>query len=146
MKTRTQTYLLLVTVLLIGFIGGFMVNGQLVKRKMERFRGLVAKPGTFIQHVTTKLELTPEQESEITPALQRHFERMQAIQKSHRQEMKGEFDTLKQDITQTLTEEQMKRFHSIMRRFHKKGRKHKHRKGQHPHPDHGDLPPPPHTP
>lgn len=138
MNTKTKSYLLLLTTLIIGFGAGFLANGFLVKRKLTRMHQMMSQQATFTQQVMSGTQLTPEEKALVEPILAAHFQQIKTLQQTHRTELKDTFQKLKSELSTVLPQEKVQEMtHALRLRRHRNRKPPRHDR---PH----DGPPPPH--
>ena len=105
MKTSTTTVLVLLVTLSIGILLGSLLHGAVMRSRMERHFKELRKPGGFITRMDDYLELEGTQKETVHKILEKHH----LILSEHRMRMETLMDSLKQDLSQHLTDEQLKR-------------------------------------
>lgn len=110
--------LVVIGLLATGFIAGFATNRLIVRSQIERVRDMENK-GPFGEIFLDKIEATPEQRAAIRPVLDQYNERFRELIRTSRQQRRATADSLLQELTPLLAEEQLQelnRFRHILLR------------------------------
>lgn len=110
MKAKQKSLLLLLSTLLTGIIIGMLLNGWMVKQRIDSMRNTMEKPSHFMERIETRTDLSPEKLKAIKPVLDSHFERMKEIRQTMRYGMRIERDSLAHALRVHLTEEEVDQF------------------------------------
>ena len=105
MKTSITTILILLVTLSIGMLLGSLLHGAVMKNRMERHFSELRRPKGFINSMEDFLELEGPQKETVHKILERHHK----ILGEYRVRMETLMDSLKQELRQHLTEDQIKR-------------------------------------
>ena len=118
MNVRVKTTIVIVATLIIGMVVGALIDGALHRR---RTRDFFRKP--FEKRLETLMERTispdDSQRDTVRIILDDHMLRMKEIAGRHGQEMAAVMDTLKQQLSMVLTDDQMTRFNEHIGRLHR---------------------------
>lgn len=121
----TPSRTLWITVLFVATFGVGLMAGYLLRpvldpepRSMERPRE--NRDARFREHVTERLQLTPEQEDRFFDAMESHRRKtrgwMEEARDSMQVKVRSETDSLKAELSQFLTDEQIAEWERMMRR------------------------------
>ena len=121
----TPSSSLWITVLFIATFGVGLATGYLIRPLVDP--APMGGPGPregrdarFRDHVTAQLKLTPDQEDRFFDAMEAHRRKtrgwMDEARDSMRVKVRAETDSLKTELSELLTEEQMSRWERMMRR------------------------------
>lgn len=126
MKAKHKSLLLLLSTLLTGIIIGMLLNGWVVKQRIDSMRKTMEKPGHFMERLEERTNLSEEKFKAIQPVLESHFERMKEIRQTMRYGMRIEKDSLAHALHEHLTEEEVDQFfkHLWMKGEHRRGPRH----------------------
>lgn len=114
--------LVVVGLLATGFIAGFATNRLFVRTQIDRVRDM-EKKGPFGEVFLDKIEATPEQRAAIRPILDQYNDRFRELIQTSRQQRRATADSLLQELTPLLAEEQLQeldRFRHILLRSPRK--------------------------
>lgn len=103
---KLKVILAVVGLVLIGFIGGFLTNRQLVQQRVHQLRQLGEGKG-FGEHFLERIETEQEQELQLREIFDKYGPRFRELNVVHRQERSQLADSLFQEITPLLTEDQL---------------------------------------
>lgn len=112
--------LLFVITFSVGLVAGYLVYPVLnpPDARMERARG--DRESQFRNHVVTKLNLTPEQQVRFFETLDAHRRKTRSLMNIAREELdesiRAEADSLKNELSVFLTEEQVNEWQLLARR------------------------------
>jgi len=104
MKTKTKTTLVILSTLIIGIIFGFLLHANIMKFRFEQMSEL-RKPGGLIKKMENIIDLNEKQKSKIEPILRKHEDHFRKF----RNEALNQLDSLRIEIKQYLTEEQIEK-------------------------------------
>ena len=119
---KWKIILVVIGLLVTGFIAGFATNRLIVRSQIERVRDM-DKKGPFGDVFLDKIEATPEQRAAIRPVLDRYNDRFRELIRTSRQERRVTADSLLQELTPLLAEEQLQeleRFRHVLLRAPRK--------------------------
>ena len=123
---KFKPYLIIFITLMIGFIMGVLTQRMMVKRHIENVTEKQIQK-EFRGRLLRGIDLTVEQEEELSPILEEHFVKM----KNLRMAFRGNVDSLFQDLESILTEEQMAQ---VKKNRPGPGKRRRHGKGERPFP------------
>ena len=103
---KLKVILAVAGLLLIGFIGGFLTNRQLVQQRVHELRQLGEGKG-FGERFLERIETEPEQELHLREIFEEYGPRFRELNASHRLERTQLADSLFQEVTPLLTEDQL---------------------------------------
>jgi hypothetical protein len=135
---KTKSILIIAVTLIIGFIIGFLVNGQLTKGRIQRF----VKQGTadgFKMRFFDIIQPDEKQKVTIEPILDEYAKKTDEMVGSFRVEMKAIHQEMIKKLEPFLNEDQIKRLKLAQERFE---RHEGERPGPGPGPGPGMEPPP----
>ncbi len=108
LKQKTKYLLSLITVLIIGFVIGFLTNGRITMLKIHRMQSFFTERG-FDRTLIRVIKPLPEQMENIKPILQKYARKnRQRIWQMH-EGQRASFDSLKREIAPFLYKQQLKR-------------------------------------
>lgn len=121
----TLSRTLWITMLFVGTFGVGLMAGYLIRpvldpepRSMERPRD--GRDVRFREHVTERLDLTPEQRVRFFDAIDAHRRKtrgwMEEARDSMQVKVRSETDSLRSDLSQFLSEEQLTQWEGMMKR------------------------------
>lgn len=115
LSPRTKSVLILLLTLLLGAVLGALVNAWLAHQRFDRLRSLRTEPG-FIRVMERAIEpQDAAQQEAIRAVLEQTADRMNAIQRERREEMRALVDSMKAQLAPVLTERQMDRLEQRLR-------------------------------
>ncbi len=135
---KTKSIIIILSTLFIGFVTGFLVNGQLTKSRIQSF----VKQGThdgFKMRFFDIIDPDEAQRAAIEPILEEYAEKTNEIVESFREEMKSIHDEMILKLEPYLDKEQIERIKDAQERFERNERL---RPGPGPGPGHGRGGPP----
>lgn len=109
----TYTALLLVT-LSIGFIIGFLVNGRLVRSKVQDLHNYYT-PAGFHRQLFRTIEPTPEQIDQIKPILNQYAAKNSELLVEFKHNQYDLYEELIEELEPYLTEQQIERLQEMPR-------------------------------
>ncbi len=115
MNTKTKYILSLLTILLLGFFIGFLVNGRITKARISRMQNFYTEPG-FNHALMRIIRPTPEQRKKLVPVLRKYARENRARLMEFRKKQRMSFDSLENEIKPILTDKQIKRLEKAKRR------------------------------
>lgn len=115
-----STTLLAAVALLVTFIAGLLVGVVgarflIIRSRPDRPR--TAAAAFMMKRLDRSLDLTPQQEVEITQILQRHHQRIGAVWTGVRPQLRREVEQTNAEIQRVLTPEQRTKFEGIKMRL-----------------------------
>lgn len=119
MKNTLKYSLIIISLLIIGFVIGFLVNGRLTHNKMKKVRSVNTEQG-FNHEFMRIIKPTPEQTAELKPILKKFASRNHSIMADFRENQKLLFKDLRTEIDPLLTDEQIDRLECSKKRWHKR--------------------------
>lgn len=99
---KFKPYLIIFITLMIGFILGILTQRMMIRRHIENVTEKQIQK-EFRGRLLRGVELTTEQDEQLAPILEEHFEKMKTLRMAFR----GNVDSLFQDLESILTEDQM---------------------------------------
>ena len=112
MIDKKKYIITIITVLIIGFVLGFLINGRLTRAKINRMQNFFTEQG-FNGALVRIIQPTPEQMKQIKPILRKYARKnRRRIINMHQAQMNS-FDSLEMEIKPFLTEKQIKRFEHV---------------------------------
>jgi hypothetical protein len=135
---KTKSIIIIVATLIIGFVTGFLVNGQLTKGRIQKF----VKQGThdgFKMRFFDIIRPDEAQKIAIEPILEAYAVKTHETAENFREEMKARHDEMIKKLEPYLKEDQLLRLKDAQERFERHERM---RPGAGPGPDSGMEPPP----
>lgn len=123
---KFKPYLIIFITLMIGFIMGVLTQRMMVKRHIENVTEKQIQK-EFRGRLLRGIDLTVEQEEELSPILEEHFVKM----KNLRMAFRGNVDSLFQDLESILTDEQIAQ---VKKNRPGPGKRRRHGKGERPFP------------
>lgn len=149
MSNKTKYLLSLITVLLIGVILGFLINGILVKARVNRLQKSFTEQG-FRYELMNSLRLSPEQVKKIRPILMDYGMKNRENMIQYRLHQQNLMMHMQQDLLPYLNKNQIKRMNNMRNHWNKRFRRPdwfvRQRKGRMEHPMKKgirNMPPPP---
>ncbi|MBE0638819.1 MAG: hypothetical protein IH598_09885 [Bacteroidales bacterium] len=128
---KTKPVLIIIATLIIGFVTGFLTNGQITKTKIDKF----VKSGThegFKGMYYRVLQPDEEQLKVIDPILDKYGELIHENVTTMQKSMKELHQQMVNEITPYLDQEQKERLEESIKRFERDERLHRGRKGPPP--------------
>lgn len=120
MSPRTKSVLLLLATLIIGLLLGAIANGYFVRERLDRLGNLMT-PGGFGGRVEEVLQPTSEEQRRaIREVLDAAAPRAVEIMRRSREDMRALNDSVKEQLADVLSEEQMARLEEHLR-FRRRG-------------------------
>ncbi len=121
MSPRTKSTLLLLATLVIGLVLGALLNGYFVRQRLDRI-GHFATPLGFGERIERAIEPTSEEQREaIRAVLDDAAPKAVAIMRESRSRMAALNDSVKAELGNVLSEDQMKRLDERMRLRRRRG-------------------------
>jgi len=121
---KTKVTITIVSTLLIGFILGFFLSGRLAHSRIKQRREMMTKPGVEQQFIMKQLELTEEQNSQISPILDSMINTQINLRQTHRSEMDQSRKAMFDKIKPLLNEHQRTQLKDMQRKM-RPGPRHK---------------------
>ena len=118
---KTKSIIIILSTLFIGFVTGFLVNGQLTKSRIQSF----VKQGThdgFKMRFFDIIDPDETQRVAIEPILEEYAEKTNEIVESFREEMKSIHDEMILKLEPYLNKEQIERLKDAQERFERNER------------------------
>ena len=109
--THWRRRVMLLLIFLSGMIIGGVV-GRIVTRQqmLGIFRNQSQISERVLPHVASKLDLSPDQTSQVNSILQRHFATMETTRAESATQLIREFDLMQADVEKILTADQVERW------------------------------------
>ncbi len=112
--------LLFVITFSVGLVAGYLIYPVANQQEVRTERTRSDREGQFRNHVVTKLNLTPEQEIRFFETLDAHRRKTRTLMNSAREEldetMRSETDSLRNELSVFLTEDQLNEWQLLARR------------------------------
>jgi len=125
MNTKTKYLLSLFVVLIIGLFLGFLINGRLVKVRVDKLQSYYTEQG-FRYEFMRMLDPTPAQMDEIRPILMNYAQKNRENMMSYRTRQQELMTNLQKDLLPYLHKDQIERMNRMRtrwdRRFMRPGR------------------------
>ncbi len=102
----------------IGFLGGFYTNRYLVQQKINKVAGMRYADGFkayFFQHI----QATAEQEALLSPYVDKYAEAVSAVYQESREKRQKLMNSLKQEIQPLISTGQMEKLDHFCYRYYK---------------------------
>ena len=118
---KTKSIIIIVATLIIGFVTGFLVNGQLTKGRIQNF----VKQGThegFKLHFIEIIRPDEAQKVAIDPILDEYAVKINETLSNFREEMKSTHDEMIKKMEPYLTGDQIERLKDAIERFERRER------------------------
>jgi len=109
---KIKPILMFAIILVIGFVIGFLVSGQITRRKHKAFIEQRTHEG-YKKRFYYMLELDQEQMKKIDPVLDKYADNNQLLVRSFREKLGAQRDSLKDEIKAFLTDEQLEKLQSL---------------------------------
>ena len=120
MSPKTKSVLLLLATLVIGLILGALMNGYFVRQRLDHIGGLM-NPAGFGEHMEEVIQPTSDEQREaIRKILDSAAPKAIAAMRESRAVMRALNDSVKAELANILTDEQMKRLDDRTR-FRRRG-------------------------
>lgn len=119
MKNTLKYSLIIISLLIIGFVIGFLVNGRLTHNKMKKVRSVNTEQG-FNHEFRRIIKPTSEQAAELKPILKEFAKRNHVLMTDFRENQESLFKDLRTEIDPLLTEEQIDRLECSKKRWLKR--------------------------
>lgn len=116
MNERTKYLLSLVVVLLIGIFLGFLINGRLVKARVNRLQDYFTEQG-FRYEFIHMLDPTPEQMDKIRPILMDYGQKNRENMMMYRNRQQELMMNLQHDLLPYLSKDQIQRMNYMRNRW-----------------------------
>jgi len=120
MKSKLQSFLILFLTLCIGIALGFLINGQVVKHRLEKNKEFFRNRKGNITQILQDTDLSEKQRDKIAPILEHHFGRMLHIHREHKEEFRIEMEALRDSLGVYLSEAQLRQLGREMRVLRRK--------------------------
>ncbi|MEA1897871.1 MAG: hypothetical protein U9N53_09445 [Bacteroidota bacterium] len=104
---KTRSLLLLISILIIGFILGWLSSTSMSNRRLKEFRSYASYEG-FRYHALDVLNPTEEQKEEIIPVIEEFSEKNQELKLRYRKEFGQMMKKYREELTPLLTDEQLR--------------------------------------
>ena len=121
-RSSTKTIVIAVIVVLVAFVSG-AAAGILADhvRMIRRGHGPHDAPRMIHHLLSHRLDLTPEQDKKVKEILDRHHERIRALNESVRPQIRRELEAANAEIEAVLTPEQRAKYEKIKMRLERHG-------------------------
>ena len=131
---KTKSILIITATLLIGFVLGFLTNGQLTRQRISKFVDRGGYEGFKIRAMDI---IKPDQSQihNIEPILDKYAQKVQESIAESKYEMKNIHDEMIEELEPFLNEEQIQRLEFVHRKFERawdrqRGPRHHNRPGR----------------
>lgn len=131
MNSRIQSYGMLLATLLIGVLLGFLINGQIVRNRMDKAKSVLQDRGGRIEKIFDKMDLPDAKREEIRPVFEAHFQKMRGMHREFRSEVRKEMSVFKSALSEHLTAEQLQQLEAEMRLSRRKNPRKPGHEGRH---------------
>ncbi len=116
MKTF-QIALAITSLVGLGFVAGFYTNRQLVKQKITRLVNMRYADG-LKQSIFDKLNATPEQREQLSPAIEKYAEKVALVYQESRMTRHALMDSLRRDVKPFLKDEQIQALENFCDKYY----------------------------
>lgn len=116
MKNKTKTAFILLGTMIIGIIIGVISSGIIRQQKIHQIREM-HEHDRFIKGMEKVIKPSEEQKEKIDKILKKRFQMITEIRKKYQEEIATIFDSLHQDLSEVLTDQQKERLENQMQRF-----------------------------
>ncbi|MBT8401612.1 MAG: hypothetical protein KJO98_14135 [Rhodothermia bacterium] len=120
MSPRTKSILLLLATLIIGLLLGALINGYFVRQRLDRLGSLMTRDGYSSRLIEVVNPSNEEQREALRSVLDGASPKAIEIMRESRQAMRALNDSVKAELEDILTEEQMARLEEHLR-FRRRG-------------------------
>ncbi len=120
MSPRTKSILLLLTTLVIGLLLGALINGYFVRQRLDRLGSLMTRDGYSSRLVEVVNPTSEEQRQALRSVLEGAAPRAIQIMRQSREDMRALNDSVKSELEEILSQEQMARLEEHLR-FRRRG-------------------------
>ena len=114
MKTKFKISILFLTVLLVGMVIGALINGAIIKNRMDNIMKLRGKGGygTFIEQI---IKPDDSQREQLRETIDKYSTTLFELRARSRNEMIAVMDSMRTEISPLLTDEQIDRLQRPIR-------------------------------
>lgn len=109
--------LVIISLVGIGFVGGFYTNRLLVKQKIDRVANMRYADG-LKQSLFEKINATPEQRKQISPAIEKYADKIATKYIDFRVERHASMDSLRSNIKHLLDPKQQEELETFCDRYY----------------------------
>lgn len=129
---KLKSILIIIATLLIGFVLGFLTNGQLTKQRIEKFVHRGPYEG-FKMRVLDIIHPDQLQLEEIEPILDKYAKKMQETVAQSKYSMKTLHDDMMEELEPYLNDYQIQKLERVHRKFERIWRSHRRSPHHRPH-------------
>lgn len=123
MTTRTQTTLIVIGTLIVGMVLGGLIVGAVARHRLQELAELRTRPG-LVNRLERVIQPTSDaQRDTVRAVLTRHAERIVALRRTHRRDLRAAIDSLRADLALHLTPEQQARLKRHIGRWRQRARR-----------------------
>jgi hypothetical protein len=129
MNNKFKTILAVIGILLIGYMIGFYTNRIIVKQRLEKVVKTRISPG-FEHRLLDIIALDSSQYDILEPVVKKYGQRLIQVNRESKVQKALILDSLKQDLKDQLSEDQMERLEKVihrMKRIHEPRKRNKDR-------------------
>ncbi len=109
-RRRVMLLLIFLSGLVIGGVVGRIVTRQ---QMLGIFRNQAQIPERILPHVASRLDLSPDQTSQVNLILHRHFSTMESTRAENASQLIRAFDLMQADVEKILTSSQVERWQEL---------------------------------
>jgi len=131
MKTL-KIVLFVVSLLSLGFVGGFYTHRFVVHKKIQKVAELRFAMG-FKNHLFEVIKADEEQKDKLAPYVNDYAQQIAKVSRDYRERRIALIDSLYKEIKPLLTKEQLEELEDFSRRFRQKERERRERRKKPPH-------------
>lgn len=106
----------MLSLVLIGFIAGFYTHRYATRKKMRHVAEMRFAHG-FQEHLFKKIQASPEQREQMLPFVENYAGKIASIHKASRAQRKKLIDSLYEEITPFMREDQVEQLFHFSKRF-----------------------------
>jgi Spy/CpxP family protein refolding chaperone len=107
MNTKSKAALALIATLLLGIVIGVLSHAAIMRPPIDRHRPRM-NGDRLASRLERLLDVAPEQREAVREILDHHVEQIMAMNREHGEELGALMDTLMEELSAVLTEEQLK--------------------------------------
>ena len=103
---KTRSLLLLISILIIGFILGFLSSSIIRERKAREYRSYSSYE-SFRNHILGKIQPSEEQKINLLPIIEEYSKKNQELKVNYRKDFRSLMKEFREELKPFLTEEQL---------------------------------------
>lgn len=115
MSSKSKSLLALLGTLVLGFVIGVLASGFVRQQRVQKLERM-PRHERFERVMKRIIQPTGEQQAALDTILETHFQRMAGVRESYEDRVFALFDSLHQDLSSLLTEEQQHRLREHLKR------------------------------